>query len=278
MPAHSMERSMKQTLIVGIAGLAVSAAMLGLGLNLGSSARQQTAPVVIEAPQDAELDRSGIEAIIRDYLIKNPEIMLEVQTALENKQRERQQLAQSAAITEKAAEIFNASYDGIVGNPNGSITVVEFFDYNCSFCKRAMADMDAMVEQDPDLRFVLKEFPILGADSQKAHVVSMAFRALHPDKYPAFHRELLSGSGRASEDKALRIAVELGADEAAIREEMKNPQIQEAFAKTYELAGDLAITGTPSYVVGEEVVFGALGREVLSEKVANIRTCNSTIC
>lgn len=267
---------MKQTLIIGVAGIAISAAMLALGLNLGQSAQPE--PVVIEAPQEAEVDRDAIETIVREYLLKNPEIMLEVQTALETKQQEEQRLTQTATITEQSAEIFNASYDGIVGNPDGSVTVVEFFDYNCGFCKRAMADMDEMVKEDADLRFVLKEFPILGPDSQKAHIVSMAFRALHPDKYADFHRDLLNKPGRAGEEKALRIALDLGADEAAIREEMNNSQIQEAFAKTYELANALSITGTPSYVVGDEVVFGALGQAVLTEKVANFRTCESTVC
>ncbi len=269
---------MKQTLIVGIVGIAASAAMLALGLNLGSSRQVPSEPVVIEAPTDTELDRSEIESIVREYLLTNPEIMLDVQTALETKQQAEQRLAQTRTITEQSDEIFNASYDGLVGNPDGKVTVVEFFDYNCGYCKRAMADMDEMVKQDPDLRFVLKEFPILGQESQKAHVVSMAFRALHPDKYADFHRGLLNAPGRAGEDKAMRIALELGADEQTMRAEMANPQIQTAFAKTYELANALSITGTPSYVVGDEVVFGALGRAVLTEKVANFRACESTVC
>ncbi|MEX0347208.1 MAG: DsbA family protein [Rhizobiaceae bacterium] len=269
---------MKQTLIVGIVGIAASAAMLALGLNLGSSRQAPSEPVIIEAPADAELDRSAVELIVREYLLTNPEIMLEVQTALETKQRIEEKLAQTTTITEQSDEIFNAPYDGLVGNPEGNVTVVEFFDYNCGFCKRAMADMDEMVKQDPNLRFVLKEFPILGQESQKAHVVSMAFRALHPDKYADFHRGLLNTPGRAGEEKALRIALELGADEEAMRAEMANPEIQNAFAKTYQLASALSITGTPSYVVGDEVVFGALGRDVLTEKVANFRACESTVC
>lgn len=269
---------MKHALIVGIAGFAISAAMLGLGLGLGQSKPVDDEPVIIEAPEPEALDRAAVRQIVRDYLLENPEVMLEVQAALETKQAEEQRLAQLSTITEQSDEIFNASYDGLVGNPDGAVTVVEFFDYNCGFCKRAMADMDEMVKADPDLRFVLKEFPILGPDSRAAHIVSMAFRALHPDRYADFHRELLNGPGRASEDTALRVALELGADEAAMREEMKNPAIEESFAKTYELANALSITGTPSYVIGDEVVFGALGRDVLSEKVANFRDCESTVC
>ena len=152
--------------------------------------------------------------------------------------------------------------------PNGKVTIVEFYDYNCGYCKRAIEDMQALTAADPDLRFVLKEFPILGPDSQKASVVSMAFHTLMPEKYGEFHNQLLGGQGRASEASAIKIALSLGADEAKLREEMKNPAITEAFAKTYDLANKLAITGTPSYVVGNEVVFGALGQEVLAEKIA----------
>ena len=124
----------------------------------------------------------------------------------------------------------------------------------------------------PNLRIVLKEFPILGPDSTKAHVVSMAFRSLMPEKYGDFHNQLLGGQGRASEATAMKIALSLGADEEKLREEMKNPAINAAFEKTYELANKLAITGTPSYVVGNEVVFGALGQEVLAQKIAEART------
>ena len=269
---------MRQTLIVGVGGIAVSAAMLALGFAFGNANSPTAEPNVIEAPGEAALDRTSVENIVREYLLENPEIMLEVQTALQTKQAEEQRLTQTTTITEQSAEIFNAPYDGLVGNPDGKVTVVEFFDYNCGYCKRAMADMDEMVKSDPELRFVLKEFPILGEESQKAHIVSMAFRSLHPELYADFHRELLNGPGRAGEEKAMRIAVELGADEAAIRNEMQNPQIQEAFGKTYELANALSITGTPSYVVGDEVVFGALGRDVLTEKVANVKECQSTVC
>src|SRR5690606_30945224 len=156
----------------------------------------------------------------------------------------------------------------------GSTTIVEFFDYNCGFCKRAFEDMKMMVQSDPDLRFVLKEFPILEPDSQKAHIVSMAFRTLAPEKYGEFHERLLVNGARATEGAAILAAVSLGVDEDALRKEMNNPAIMQAFNETYELANRLAITGTPSYVIGDEVVFGALGHAVLSEKVDQARATN----
>lgn len=270
---------MKQTIIVGTIGITVSAIMLGLGIAAGSNSSASEEPMVIAAaPENIDTDKAAIEAIIKNYLIANPEIMLDVQAALETKQREKQRIAQLEAISSHSEAIFRSSKDGIVGNPDGNVTIVEFFDYNCGYCKRALSDMNALVSTDSELRFVLKEFPILGDDSKAAHVVSMAFRTLYPEEYPVFHRRLLGDPGRANEDKAMAIALDLGADEAALRQEMQNPEIQQIFSNTYELANNLSISGTPSYVVGDEVVFGALGRDVLGEKVANYRNCESTVC
>lgn len=270
---------MNKTYAVIAVAAALSLGAMALGYQLGNQTKpMQEATAAQQAPVRATPDEAEISGIVRNYLISNPEILLEVQAALETKREREQKTAQLETIRNASDTIFNASYDGIAGNPDGGVTVVEFFDYNCSFCKRAMADMDAMTSSDSDLRFVLKEFPILGPDSQKAHVVSMAFRALMPGRYEDFHRRLLNGKRRADEDTAMAVALELGADENALREEMKNPEIGKAFAETYELANRLAITGTPSYVVGDEVVFGALGREVLAQKVANVRECESATC
>jgi protein-disulfide isomerase len=267
---------MTKALLLGSAAAVVGLGMLALGFVAGQT-RETAAPQAAMATP--ALDRGQVETIVRDYLLANPEIMIEVQTALEAKQKEQQRIAQLAVIEEARADIFNAAYDGVVGNPNGKVTVVEFYDYNCGYCKRALPDMQTMTENDPDLRFVLKEFPILGPDSQKAHVVSMAFHRLAPEKYGEFHTRLLGGEDHASEESAMKIALDLGADEAALREEMKSPEITEAFSKTYDLANRLSITGTPSYVVGQEVVFGALGQELLTEKVAAARSaCTTATC
>ncbi|MFP1631324.1 DsbA family protein [Zhengella sp. ZM62] len=226
----------------------------------------------------SDANRKEIESIIRSYLIENPEVLIEAQQALEEKQAAEQRNLQRAVISAAGDDLFDSKHDGLIGNPQGSVTIVEFFDYNCGYCKRALDDMQAMVEADKDLRFVLKEFPILGEDSQKAHIVSQALINIAPDKYPEFHQQLLSSRGRATEDKAIEIATGMGIDEAALRDAMKDPQIIATFRKTYDLANKLSITGTPSYVLGDEVVFGALGQDVLTAKVENLRACNSTEC
>ncbi|MBX3580883.1 MAG: DsbA family protein [Rhizobiaceae bacterium] len=271
---------MGKAIWLSAAGLAVAAGVLSAGYVAGKpgsaiASDAATGPVTV-ASAGGSVDRTEIENIIRDYLVKNPELLIDMQQALEDKQREAQRVANLEVIEGAKTDIFNAAYDGYVGNPDGKTTIVEFYDYNCGYCKRAQQDMLALTAADPDLRFVLKEFPILGPDSTKAHVVSMAFRALMPEKYGDFHNQLIGGQGRATEDAAIKIAVSLGADEAALRQEMKNPAIAEAFNQTYELANKLAITGTPSYVVGNEVIFGALGQEVLAEKIAEVRAAQAS--
>jgi protein-disulfide isomerase len=270
---------MSKTVWLSATGLAVAVGMLAVGYVAGrpeAASASDAQNAVTVASSGSTVDRVEVENIIRDYLVKNPELLIDMQQALESKQREEQRLANLGVIQGSSDDIFNAAYDGTVGNPNGKTTIVEFYDYNCGYCKRAQQDMLELTAADPDLRFVLKEFPILGPDSTKAHVVSMAFRSLMPEKFGDFHNQLIGDQGRATEASAIKIAISLGADEAKLREEMKNPSISAAFEKTYELANKLAITGTPSYVVGNEVVFGALGQEVLAQKIAEARSATAT--
>lgn len=218
-----------------------------------------------------QLSRSQVETIVREYLLANPEILLDVQERLAAKQQEERQSAIQGEIATASDQIFNNPHDMVLGNPDGDVTIVEFFDYNCGYCRRALTDMEALLASDANLRFILKEFPILGPESQEAHVVSLAFRNLMPEQYEEYHKRLLGTDGRANEETAMRAALDLGADEAALREEMENPQIGERINETYELANRLQINGTPAYVIGNEVVPGAIGHDVLTEKIAEAR-------
>jgi len=269
---------MNKAIIIGAAGVAVAFGILGFGFIAGDGKLAALPGIVGTASAQTAPDPGQVEKIVRDYLLKNPEILVEMQAALEAKQQETQRLANLEVIDAARDEIFKAGYDGFVGNPDGKVTIVEFYDYNCGYCKRAQEDMLALTAADPELRFVLKEFPILGPESQQAHVVSMAFRTLMPEKFGEFHNQLIGAPGRADEASAMKIALALGADEARLREAMKNPAIPESFARTYDLASKLSITGTPSYVVGNEVVFGALGPEVLAEKIQTAKACADTVC
>ncbi|NTI48229.1 DsbA family protein [Agrobacterium rhizogenes] len=215
---------------------------------------------------------------IKEYLVEHPEVLLDAQAALEKKQ-EAARLAQSSqAVTQNKDAIFNSKNDVSIGNPKGDIIVVEFFDYNCTYCRHALGDMDTLLKQDTNVRFVLKEFPILGPDSVAASRVSDAFRKLAPEKYAAFHRALLGSDGRASEDSAIEVAGSLGVNESAIRAEMAKSPNTDSVKATYQLATDLNVTGTPAYVIGNETISGAIGLEAIQQKIANVRSCGKTTC
>ncbi|MGC4027136.1 MAG: DsbA family protein [Mesorhizobium sp.] len=264
---------MQKLIPYGIAGAAIAVAALIGGYQLGKTTRISTREVAVS-------ERPAMGESIRNYLLANPELIAEMQTALEEKQKEEQRLASLDTIKNASAEIFNSPADAVVGNPQGKTTIVEFYDYNCGFCRRAIEDMQALTTSDPNLRFVLKELPILGPDSQRAHIVSQAFHRLMPEKYAEFHNRLLGGGGgRATEQSAILVATSLGVDEAALRAEMKKPEVIQTLQKNFELADRLQITGTPSYVIGDEVVFGALGQQVLTEKIASARAqCQTSAC
>lgn len=244
-----------------------------LGLTALSTA---LLPVKGFALDDAQKKEFG--AFIREYLIENPEIMLEVQTALEKKQEDKRNNLAAEAVPANRDVIYNASYDLTLGNPKGDVTLVEFFDYNCGYCKRAKADIDELVKSDKNLRVILKEFPILGPDSTAAHQVSNAVRNVAPDKYGEFQRTLLGASQRATEARAIEVATSLGIDEAALRTSMKEKTQDASVQETYEVAVKLGIQGTPSYVIGDEAVFGAVGVDALKEKIDNMRNCGKATC
>ncbi|WP_284727881.1 DsbA family protein [Sphingomonas psychrolutea] len=233
-------------------------------------------PTTAGALDDAQKKEFG--AFIKEYLIANPEIMLDVQDALEQKQRDARLQQASMAVKENKDALFSSSHDIALGNPNGDVTIVEFFDYNCGYCKRALSDMEDILAKDKNVRFVLKEFPILGPESAAAHKVSDAFRKIAPEKYGDFHRALLGAQGRADEGSALEVAESLGVSEEQIRKMMAESPNDASVKETYQLATSLGITGTPSYIVGDEAVFGAIGAEAIGQKLANVRSCGQTTC
>ncbi|KGF68163.1 DSBA oxidoreductase [Hoeflea sp. BAL378] len=233
-------------------------------------------PLPAAALDDTQKQEFG--AFIREYLLANPEILEEMSQALETKKAAESQVLAQAAISENRDAIFNNADDIVLGNPEGDVTLVEFFDYNCGFCKRALSDITALLEKDSNVRLVLKEFPILGPDSLAAHRVAMSLRKLAPEHYNEFHMKLMGGDVRATEDHAIEIATGLGVDEAALRAGMEDPAIGDSIRQTYELANALGISGTPSFIIGDEAVFGAVGEEALMARIANMRECDSTQC
>ncbi|WP_395516813.1 DsbA family protein [Pseudorhizobium flavum] len=225
-----------------------------------------------------EDEKKEMGQFIREYLLENPEVMLEVQAALEAKQQSQRLEQAGQAVAANHDAIFNSQDDIALGNPDGDVTVVEFFDYNCGYCKRALADMERILATDPKVRFVLKELPILGPDSLDAHRVSNAVRLIAPEKYGEFHRALLGSTGTATEESAIEVAAALGISEADLRKSMAENPNDQLVRDAYTLATNLGVTGTPTYIVGNEALFGAVGDDALQEKIANVRACGKSTC
>ncbi|MDJ0615076.1 MAG: DsbA family protein [Rhizobiaceae bacterium] len=215
------------------------------------------------------MNRAEVEKIVREYLLTNPQIMLEVQEALQRQQQEQLSQQQTDVIAQNQDALFSSEGQLVFGDEDAKLTVVEFFDYNCSFCQRALADMQQIVEADQNVRFVLKEFPVLGEASVEASRVSLAFTKLMPEKAGQFHIDLLAMPGLKDGDRARELAVDMGVDLASLNAEMEKSHIIESISETYGLAEGLGITGTPSYVVGSKVIFGAVGYDQLKQEMAS---------
>lgn len=244
---------------------------------LMSGAMLLPGPAQAQALSDAQ--RAEIETIIRNYLLKNPELLTEVSAELDRRQAAAESEKHKAALAQHTEAVFNSKYHVVLGNPKGSVTFVEFFDYNCGYCKRAMDDMLTLMKEDPNLRVVLKEFPVLGPQSVEAAQVALAVRMQDSDgkKYLAFHQKLLTGRGTADKARALAVAKEVGLDMARLEKDMAGPDIRKALEETFTVAQAMGLNGTPSYVIGKEVVIGAVGLKELREKVS-LAKCGKVSC
>ncbi|HXG78563.1 MAG TPA: DsbA family protein [Methyloceanibacter sp.] len=237
----------------------------------------RTAPDVVDAPQ-AALDEKRVADIVRDYLTKNPEILVEMTNELDKRQQAQQAEQQEKVISENAEAIFRSPLAYSAGNPDGDVTVVEFFDYNCGYCRRALPDVVKLVESDDKVKLVLKELPIFGEESEGAAKVALA--AGKQGKYFEMHQKLFSEPGKASKEKGLKIAQELGLDIPQLEKDMQDPSIQQALDEARELAQKLGLQGTPLYLIGDRSIPGAPDDlyDQLVAKVAEIREkgCKAT--
>ncbi len=223
--------------------------------------------------------KTEIETIVHSYLLAHPEVLREVSVELEKKQQAEEADLRGRAIGDNKQELFNSPFQAVIGNPKGKVTLVEFFDYNCGYCKRALADLVNLVKEEPDLRVVLKDFPVLGPNSvEAAQVASAARKQISGEKFFEFHQKLLSTHGPVGREQALAVAKELGLDMDRLQKDMKNPDIHSGIENVMKMADQLNLTGTPSYVVGDEAVVGAVGLAQLKSKVNSLGKCGKTVC
>jgi protein-disulfide isomerase len=241
--------------------------------------------LVIAAPQFARAQsfssaqKSDIERVVHDYLIAHPEVIQDAMAELERRQTAAEAEKHKVAVKEQAEKLFSSPNQVTLGNPNGNVTFVEFFDYNCGYCKRAMDDMLTLMKDDPKLKVVLKEFPVLGPGSLEAARVAVAVRMQDKSgkKYLEFHTKLLGGRGAADEAHALAVAKDIGINMTQLQKDMKGPEVKATLDEDFKLAEALGLNGTPSYVIGSEVVVGAIGLPGLQAKV-NTARCGKPAC
>lgn len=235
------------------------------------------APPMASAQSFTDAQRSDIETIVKNYLVAHPEVIEDAINELTKRQSAADDAKHEAAIAQNAQEIFNSPRGVVLGNKNGDVTFVEFFDYNCGYCKRAMGDMLTLLKTDPKLKIVLKEFPVLSAGSVEAAKVAIAARMQDPTKYLDFHTRLLGGRGPADKARAMQAAKEAGYDTARIEKDLSNPEIKATIEENLKLAEEMGLNGTPSYVIGKQIVVGAIGLDGLREKISMAR-CGKAAC
>jgi protein-disulfide isomerase len=237
------------------------------------------APPAASAQSFSDTQRGDIETIVRNYLLAHPEVLEEAMAELTKRQAAAEAEKHEASVSQNAQAIFNSPRGVTLGNKDGDVTFVEFFDYNCGYCKRAMTDMLDLMKSDSKLKVVLKEFPVLNPGSVEAAQVAVAVRMQDPGgkKYLDFHQKLLGGRGAADKARAMAAAKEAGLDIGRLEKDLASPEVRATIEENFKLAEAMGMNGTPSYVIGKQVVIGAVGLESLKEKIGVAR-CGKATC
>ena len=216
----------------------------------------------------AQPDKGAIEGVVRAYLLEHPEVIEEALRVLQARQQEERRKRAEAAIARNREALHAHPLSPVSGNAGGDVTIVEFFDYRCGYCKRALPAMEALLAEDANVRVVWKEFPILGPVSVLAACAAMA--ADRQGKYYPFHLALMR-EPELAQDKVLELAAQTGLDTARLRRDMEDPAIDAYLDETRALARELGIDGTPAFVVGGTLVPGAVDAARMQELVADAR-------
>lgn len=251
--------------------LRLAARPLALALALAAPALPAVAQDRIFDPAEMTAEeREAFRAEVRDYLMENPEVLMEAFQVLEARQAEAEAAFDAQAVLENAVELREADRSWTGGNPEGDITVVEFIDYRCSFCRRAFPEVEELVASDGNIRIVVKEFPILGEQSVLASRFAIASLQLEGEEaYKRVHDALIAWPGDMNDLAFELIAADLGLDYGPIGERMQSEEVTAVIAANHELAQKLNISGTPTFVIGDELIRGYLPlggmREIVEE-------------
>jgi protein-disulfide isomerase len=230
------------------------------------------------SPSFAEADKpplspeqeKRVQELVKEYILANPEIILEAVQTLRRKQEEAQKKAAEEALKTRRAELQGATDLPVAGNAKGDVTIVEFMDYRCGYCKSVKPAIDEVLRADGKVRLVIKEFPILGPASRTA---SMAAIAAHKQgKYLAYHNALMAYPNNLTDEVIFALARQVGLDVAKLKDDMASPEVQALIEKTHKLATDLGINGTPGFIIGDQIIPGAISVDEMKKKLAEART------
>jgi len=238
-------------------------------LVLACAAFAVSRPLVAAAADFTPEQKTQIEAIVHDYLKAHPEMLIDAMQAAEDKLKADAKDKATQSLAAHRQEVFSDPQSPIAGNPNGNVTLVEFFDYRCPYCKQVEPSLEKLVGDDHQLRFVYKEFPVLGPESETAARVALA--AKKQGKYDAFHRAMMATSGHIDEAVIYKVAGSVGLDVDRVKQDMKSPDVDKELTANLELGKQLELDGTPSFIVGNTIVPGAISADALKQLVASAR-------
>jgi len=216
-------------------------------------------------------DRQAIEQIIHDYLMAHPEVVIESLKAGDARAKEQAEAETRAQIVKHRDELVHDAKSPEGGNPAGDVTIVEFFDYRCPYCKEVEPSLEALLKEDGRIRVVYKEFPILGPESMIASRVSLAALKQSPQKYARLHLALMNAKGELSQESIMKAAEAAGLDIARIKTDMNGPEVDALIKRNYDLAETLNIRGTPAFIIGNEMTPGAVDMPIFKKMVAEAR-------
>jgi protein-disulfide isomerase len=226
-----------------------------------------------QASNFSPAEEDAIRQLVRDYLLANPEVLMEAAQVYRERQQGIQQQQARQTLVMRREELDRDPDSPVIGNPDGDVVVVEFFDYRCPYCVRVAEDLREVVEDDGNIRLVMKEFPILGPESMVA--ARMALAAEKQGKYEELHFAMMTVSGKLTEAKAFKIAKKIDLDMDQLRRDMEAPEIDAMLQRNFALAQALQINGTPAFVIGDEVVRGAIDMRALRQIVGQARANSS---
>lgn len=229
-------------------------------------------PLQVAASDMSAGQQDAIRKLVREYLLANPEVIVEAMGVYEKRQADNKHAMAKAAVDAMAAELFNTPQDPIMGNPDGDVAIVEFFDYQCGYCKRVAGPLFNVVGQDGNIKLVMKELPILGPASKFAAKAALAAKA--QGAYGKFHTALLAHRGRLSDEIVLEIAADIDLDVARLKRDMKAPAVTAIINANKSLAAALNIRGTPAFIIGTELVPGAIDGDGFRRLIAKARQAN----